>query len=100
VTVRRIAISRLVLGGMAMASVATLGGASLRAQDYPNHAIKLIVPTGPGGGYDVLGRLMADELSRRLGQSVYVENKTGAGTIVGTQSAIAAAPDGYTLLVG
>lgn len=70
------------------------------AQSYPNHAIKIIVPTGPGGGYDVYGRIVGDELSRRLNQSVYVENKTGAGTVIGTQAAISSSPDGYTLLVG
>jgi hypothetical protein len=54
----------------------------------------------PGGGYDVFGRIVGDQLSRRLGQAVVVENRTGAGTIVGTQSVIASQPDGYTLLVG
>jgi tripartite-type tricarboxylate transporter receptor subunit TctC len=58
------------------------------------------VPTGPGGSYDVVARLLADQLSNRLGQGVFVENRTGAGTIVGTQAAIGAAPDGYTLLAG
>ena len=71
-----------------------------RAEDYPTRPVRLIVPTGPGGGYDVFGRIVGDQLSRRLGQAVVVENRTGAGTIVGTQSVIASQPDGYTLLVG
>jgi tripartite-type tricarboxylate transporter receptor subunit TctC len=70
------------------------------AQSYPSRPIKIVVPTGPGGGYDVYGRLIGDELGRRLKQAVYVENRTGAGTVVGTQSAIASEPDGYTLLIG
>ena len=71
-----------------------------RADDYPTRAVHLIVPTGAGGGYDVFGRIFADQLSQRLGQAVVVENRTGAGTIVGTKSVIASQPDGYTLLVG
>ncbi len=71
-----------------------------QAQDYPNRAIRLVVPTGPGGGYDVFGRIVADQLNQKLGQAVVVENKTGAGTIVGTKSVIDSPPDGYTLLAG
>lgn len=74
--------------------------ATARADEYPTRPIHLIVPTGAGGGYDVFGRIVADQLSQRLGQAVVVENRTGAGTIVGTKSVIASQPDGYTLLVG
>jgi tripartite-type tricarboxylate transporter receptor subunit TctC len=70
------------------------------ALDFPTRPVRIVVPTGPGGGYDVMGRLTAEQLSVRLGQNVFVENRTGAGTIVGTQSVINSAPDGYTLLVG
>jgi tripartite-type tricarboxylate transporter receptor subunit TctC len=70
------------------------------AQDYPNKAVRVIVPSAPGGGYDLIGRLLSDKLLAELGQPVVVENRTGAGTLVGTQAAAAAAPDGYTLLVG
>lgn len=70
------------------------------AQNYPDHVVKIIVPSGPAGSYDILGRLVADQLSRRLNQSFVVENRQGGGTIVGTKAAIAASPDGYTLLVG
>ena len=58
------------------------------------------MPIGPSGSYDIVGRLFADQFSKRLGQSVVVENRPGAGTIVGTQAVISAPPDGYTLLVG
>jgi tripartite-type tricarboxylate transporter receptor subunit TctC len=70
------------------------------AQNYPDHAVKIIVPSGPAGSYDIVGRLAADELSRRLSKTFVVENRPGGGTIVGTKAVIAAAPDGYTLLVG
>jgi tripartite-type tricarboxylate transporter receptor subunit TctC len=67
---------------------------------YPDHAVKIIVPIGPGGSYDLVGRQIADVLSRRAGQSFFVENKPGAGTVVGTQAAAQSEADGYTLLVG
>lgn len=71
-----------------------------KAEDYPSRPIKIVVPTGPAGSYDVVARILGDQLSKRLGQGVVIENRTGAGTIVGTQSAIASPPDGYTLLTG
>jgi tripartite-type tricarboxylate transporter receptor subunit TctC len=67
---------------------------------YPDHPVKIIVPIGPGGSYDLVGRHLADVLSRRTGQGFFVENKPGAGTVVGTQAAAQSEPDGYTLLVG
>jgi len=70
------------------------------AQNYPDHPVKIIVPVGPAGSYDLLGRLVADQLSRRTGQSFVVENRPGAGSVNGTKSVVTAPPDGYTLLVG
>lgn len=70
------------------------------AQAYPTMPIRLIVPTAPGGGYDLMGRLLAEKLSAELGQPWVVENRTGAGALVGTQAAAAAPPDGYTLVMG
>ncbi|WP_408596746.1 Bug family tripartite tricarboxylate transporter substrate binding protein [Limnohabitans sp.] len=70
------------------------------AQNYPTKPMRLIVPTAPGGGYDFVGRVLAEKLSAELGQAMVVENRTGSGTVVGTQAAAAAAPDGYTLLMG
>jgi tripartite-type tricarboxylate transporter receptor subunit TctC len=65
---------------------------------YPNRTITLVVPLAPGGGVDVLARIVAEHLKQRLGQSVVVENRTGGGGIVGDDSVAKAAPDGYTLL--
>ena len=62
--------------------------------------MKIIVPIGPGGSYDLVGRQLADALSKRMGQAFVVENKPGAGTVVGTQAASQSEPDGYTLVVG
>jgi tripartite-type tricarboxylate transporter receptor subunit TctC len=67
---------------------------------YPDHPVKIIVPIGPGGSYDLVGRHLADVLSKRTGQAFFVENKPGAGTVVGTQAAAQSEADGYTLLVG
>jgi tripartite-type tricarboxylate transporter receptor subunit TctC len=66
---------------------------------YPNRSIKLISPYEPGGGTDVLARLVAQGLGARLGQSVIVENRPGAGGTVGTATIVNSAPDGYTLLL-
>jgi tripartite-type tricarboxylate transporter receptor subunit TctC len=62
--------------------------------------VRIIVPIGPGGSYDLIGRYLADALSKRMGQAFFVENKVGAGTVVGTVAAAQSEPDGYTLLVG
>lgn len=70
------------------------------AQTYPDKPVRIIVPTAPGGGYDFIGRLVADKLGPLLGQPVIVDNRAGAGTLVGTQAAAAAPADGYTLMVG
>jgi tripartite-type tricarboxylate transporter receptor subunit TctC len=66
---------------------------------YPQRAIRLICPTSPGSSPDTLARLMAQQLSLQLGQSVLIENQAGAGTTRGTGAVAAAAPDGYTLLI-
>jgi tripartite-type tricarboxylate transporter receptor subunit TctC len=71
-----------------------------RAEEYPARPVRIIVPNEPGGAYDFVGRLLAHELSPRLGQSVYVENRPGAGSVTGTQAAASAPANGYTLLVG
>src|SRR3954452_19968403 len=81
-------------------SLAFAGPPGAGAQNYPDHPVKIIVPIGPAGSYDLVGRVVADALSKRLGKSVLVETRPGAGTILGTQAVINAPPDGYTLLVG
>lgn len=69
------------------------------ARDYPNHTIKIIVPTGVGGITDILARLIAKSMSEQLDQPVIIDNRSGAGGIVGTRVVAQADPDGYTLLM-
>jgi tripartite-type tricarboxylate transporter receptor subunit TctC len=66
---------------------------------YPDRAIRIIVPFAPGGGVDIMARLIGDFMSKDLGQPVILDNKPGAGTIVGTMAAASSVPDGYTLLL-
>src|SRR5882672_992447 len=70
------------------------------AQSYPARPVKIIVPAQPGGGLDLIGRTVAAELGRSLGQSFVVENVAGAGGSIASQATARAAPDGYTLMVG
>jgi tripartite-type tricarboxylate transporter receptor subunit TctC len=67
---------------------------------YPDRIIRLVVPFAPGGGTDVIARTLAQEMAAELGVTIVVENKPGAGTIIGTQAVATSAPDGYTLLMG
>ena len=86
--------------GLAAFALLIVGVAAVGAQTYPDRPVKIIVPIAPGGSYDLVGRHIADALSKRTGQAFVVENKPGAGTVVGTQAASQSEPDGYTLLVG
>ena len=70
------------------------------AQSYPARPIRLIVPFAPGGGNDIAGRILADALTPALGQTVIVENRAGAGSVLGVDLAARATPDGYTMLMG
>ena len=72
---------------------------TIAADPYPNRPIKWIVPYPPAGTTDVLARIVAQYLSEKLGQSVIVENKPGAGNNLGTEAALSAPPDGYTMLL-
>jgi tripartite-type tricarboxylate transporter receptor subunit TctC len=69
------------------------------AAQYPDRPVRLIIPFPPGGSNDVVGRLVANQLSEKLGHKVFVDNRGGAGGVLGTEAAANAAPDGYTLLV-
>ncbi len=79
-----------------------LGASYAHAQsaDYPSRAVKIIVPIAPGGGTDIIGRKVAQKLGEIFHQSAFVENKAGAGSLIGTDFVAKSTPDGYTLLVG
>ena len=83
-------VSTVILSALAVSAV---------ADDYPNKAIRLIMPYPIGGSIDIAGRMVAQRLADNLGQAVVVDNRTGAGGIVGTETGARAAPDGYTLLL-
>jgi tripartite-type tricarboxylate transporter receptor subunit TctC len=82
---------------LAMTSLAPMSWAQ---SAYPNRPLKVIVPQPPGGGFDFVARALAERLAKQIGQSVVVENRPGSGTLVGTDAAAKADPDGYTLLMG
>ncbi|MGB8609325.1 tripartite tricarboxylate transporter substrate-binding protein [Bradyrhizobium sp.] len=67
---------------------------------YPDRIVRIVVPFAPGGGTDVIARTLAQEMAKDLGAAVIIENKPGAGTIIGTQAVASSEPDGYTLLMG
>src|SRR5262245_19086740 len=69
------------------------------AQAYPTRPVRLIVPSAPGGGFDIAGRLMGQWLSERLGRPFVVENLPGAGGTIGSEAVVRASADGYTLLL-
>jgi len=69
------------------------------AQDYPSRPVRIIVPSPPAGGTDIVGRVLADHFSKAFGQQFFVENKPGAGNIIGIEAAARSAADGYTLLM-
>ena len=80
-------------------AAALMWAACAFAQDYPNRPIRIIVPTPAGGPVDVMARVLANALPAALGQTVFIENKPGAGNTIGSRQAAAADPDGYTLMV-
>jgi tripartite-type tricarboxylate transporter receptor subunit TctC len=84
----------------ALAIGCALLATAVHAQDFPNRPLRLIVPQGPGGGSDVGARIVAERLARALGQPIVVENRPGAGGVIGVDAAAKSAPDGYTMVLG
>jgi tripartite-type tricarboxylate transporter receptor subunit TctC len=100
-THRHAAFSALARRRVLAAAAAALALRDVPAQsDYPSRPLKIIVPQPPGGGFDFVGRTLAEFLGRALGQAVVVENRPGSGTLVGTEAAAKSTADGYSLLVG
>jgi tripartite-type tricarboxylate transporter receptor subunit TctC len=97
IALRRLSLRRFpmlaLLGAVACAS-------PVAAQDYPNRAVTIVVPYAAGGGLDVFARQLAQKLSERLGRTFVVENRPGAGTVIGASYVAKAAPDGYTIMLG
>jgi len=88
----------LLLGSLGV--VAQLSDRAPAQTPYPNRTVRIIAPVQPGGGVDLVGRTVADRLTRALGQSFIVENQSGGGGSIAAQTVARATPDGYTLMVG
>jgi tripartite-type tricarboxylate transporter receptor subunit TctC len=84
---------------LAMTTFASPGTVNAQGQDYPSRPVRVVVPFSPGGAVDGPMRVIAQELSKRLGAQVIVDNRPGAGATIGTEVVAKAAPDGYTLLL-
>ncbi len=92
--VRRIGILAL------SASLLAAASAAAQSQSYPNQTVKIVVPFAPGGGVDGIARVLVARLADELGQSVVIENKGGAGGMLGASAVVQSPPDGYTILFG
>src|SRR3954462_12828752 len=84
------------IGAFAAGAAVNAAGAE---QAYPDKPIRFIVPYAPGGNTDVIARAIAEKMTPRLGQTVLVDNRPGAGTLIGTELVAKARPDGYTILL-
>ena len=93
-------INRRTFVAGAVAAGAAMSAAPAFAQGYPTRPIRLIVPYPPGGGTDFFARLVATEMGANLGQTIIVENRPGAGTLIGAEAVARAQGDGYTFLLG
>src|SRR5687768_15667802 len=89
---------KITRGWVAGVLLVTAGAAIGQTQSYPERPVRIIVPFGAGGANDVVVRIVGTRLTEVLGQQVVVDNRTGAGGLIGTEIAAKATPDGYTLL--
>ena len=88
----------IIFCGVAVSTLFSAGIAQAQ-QPYPSRAVRVVVPYPPGGGNDIIGRIVADDLGKRLGQQVLVDNRPGGSTVIGAEIVARAAPDGYTILI-
>ena len=86
------------IASLFFAALSVLPGGSL-AQTYPDRPVRIVIPAPPGGGMDTIGRALAEHLSPALKQTVIIDNRAGANSVIGSQAVARAAPDGYTLLL-
>jgi tripartite-type tricarboxylate transporter receptor subunit TctC len=93
---RGLRFAQALVAALLMAAVV---GSQALAQDYPSRPVKIIVPFGPGGPADVTARQIGSILQENFGQPFVIENRTGAGGVIGTLEVAKSAPDGYTLLM-
>src|SRR5262245_63875973 len=84
---------------MAASLCVALAAAPTSAQEFPSRPVRIIVPFSPGGAVDGPTRVVAQELTKRLGQQVVIDNRPGAGATIGTEAVAKSTPDGYTLLL-
>jgi tripartite-type tricarboxylate transporter receptor subunit TctC len=89
-----------VLCGLVIALLIGAGGSASAAENYPSKTIRFIVPFAVGGGANMIARLIAEKVSENVGQAIVVDNRPGAGGVVGTNMAVNAVPDGYTIALG
>ncbi len=95
---KRRSLPRLAL--LSFIAIVPISGLAIAQDTYPNRPVKIIAPQAPGGGVDLVARIIADKLRLALGQPFVVENQAGAGGAIATQMAARAQPDGYTLMIG
>ena len=91
---------RQMLGAVPCLMLAGLPAIAPAQASFPSRPLRVIVPQPPGGGFDFVARTLGERLAKQIGQSVVIENRPGSGTLVGTDAAAKADPDGYTLLMG
>nr|MDP2191679.1 tripartite tricarboxylate transporter substrate binding protein [Rhodoferax sp.] len=90
---------KILLKTLCAATLLTLSAGAVLAQSYPSKPVKIIVPFGPGGFTDVVARILGQKLTVAMGQSFVIENKPGAGSMIGTEFVAKAPPDGHTLVI-